>query len=67
MRYKMQSLDSHSGIVELINYHLQHIMYKCLGSPRDTGLVLNCRPFEPTRGIATGWISVFIPPKNQPK
>ena len=30
MRYKMQSLDSHSGIVGLIrpNYHLQHIMYK---------------------------------------
>jgi len=36
MRYKMQSLDSYSGTVGR-NYHLQHIMHKCPGSPMATG------------------------------
>ena len=48
------SLDSYSGTVG-INYYLQHIrggamgMYRCPGSPRDTGLILICKLFEPMR------------------
>jgi len=53
MRYKMQSLDSYSGTVGL-NYHLQHIMYKCPGSP-GTCLVLNFRPFKLSQLTLLTW------------
>ena len=43
-----------------LNYYLEHIkgggsMYRCPGSPKDIGLVLNCKPFESMQLTLLTW------------